>query len=240
MSADRKPYRRESEDKRRDALVHATLALVAEGGARSATVRAIAQRAGVTAGLIRHYFDSKEQLVAAAYRHLMDRMTEDSTAVLKAAPIDPHARLAAFVAAALKPPVVDPDALILWATFLQETHRDPTMRAIHAQTYLGFRDRLEGLIAALPIPRDTVELRRLAIACNAVIDGLWMEGCALPETFGQGELARLGVRSVGAILGVDLMHYLLLSEPIQADPETHLPTGDEFSMQTNFPMESGA
>lgn len=217
MSADRKPYRRESEDKRREALVQATLALVAEGGARNATVRAIAQRAGVTAGLIRHYFQTKEQLVAAAYHHLMERMTEDSTAVLKAAPVDPHARLAAFVAAALKPPVVDPEALVLWATFLQETHRDPAMRAIHAQTYLSFRDRLQALIADLPGNRDEVQLRRLAIACNAVIDGLWMEGCALPEAFAAGELVTLGVRSVGAILGVDLMHYLLLSEPIQAD-----------------------
>lgn len=221
MAADRKPYRRESEDKRREALVQATLALVAEGGARNATVRAIAQRAGVTAGLIRHYFDSKEQLVAAAYHHLMERMTADSVAVLKAAPIDPHARLASFVAAALKPPVVDPEALILWATFLQETHRDPRMREIHAQTYLSFRDRLQALIAALPAAREGAELRRLAIACNAVIDGLWMEGCALPEAFGTGELVTIGVRSVGAILGVDLMHYLLLSEPIQTDLGIH-------------------
>lgn len=228
MSADRKPYRRETEDKRREALILATLDLVSEGGARNATVRAIAQRAGVTAGLIRHYFQTKEQLVAAAYQHLMERMTGDSAAVLKAAPVDPHARLAAFVAAALKPPVVDPEALILWATFLQETHRTPAMREIHVQTYLGFRDRLQSLIADLPGQRGPAELRRLAIACNAVIDGLWMEGSALPESFAPGELVTLGVRSVGAMLGVDLMHYLLLSEPIQAD------FGTQYSVETGL------
>ena len=214
MVAERRPYRREAEEKRRQALILATLALVSEGGPRNATVRAIAERAGVTAGLIRHYFQTKDALIAIAYRHLMDRMTADSAAVLKAAPRDPQARLAAFVAASLRPPVVDPDALVLWATFLQDTRRDPAMLEIHRQTYLGFRDMLQSLIAALPQARDADDLRRLAIACNAVIDGLWMEGCALPDAFAKGELARIGIRSVGAMLGLDLLPYLLLSEPI--------------------------
>lgn len=211
---ERKTYRRESESQRRLALVEATLALVAEGGAQSATVRAIAERAGVTAGLIRHYFTSKDQLLIAAYRHLMDRMTEDSASVLRAAPHAPEARLAAFVAASLTPPVVDPEALMLWATFIQETRSDPTMRETHAQTYLTYRDRLQGLIAALPGERSEAQLRAHAIACNAVIDGLWMEGCALPEAFSKGELAELGIRSVGAIIGVDLTPWLLLGAPI--------------------------
>ena len=204
MSADRKPYHRETEDTRRQALITATLALVAEGGAQAATVRAIAQKAGVTAGLIRHYFQGKDQLIAAAYGHLMTRMTADSAADLSKAPHDPTARLAAFVAAALSPPVVDGQALILWATFLQETHRDPAMRQTHAQTYLAFRDQLQSLIADLLGHSDPQTLRRLAIACNAVIDGLWMEGCALPDAFAACELVDLGLRAVGAILGTDL------------------------------------
>ena len=215
MVAERRPYRRETEEKRRLALIMATLALVAEGGPRAATVRAIAERAGVTAGLIRHYFQTKDALIGIAYRHLMERMTAESTAVLKAAPRDPQARLTAFVAASLRPPVVDPEALVLWATFMQETRRDPAMKEIHRTTYLGFRDLLQSLIAALPQMRDDDELRRLAIACNAVIDGLWMEGSALPEAFAKGELARIGIRSVGAMLGLDLMPFLLLSEPIE-------------------------
>lgn len=237
MALDRKPYRREAEDKRRLALVEATLALVAEGGAKTATVRAIAQRAGVTAGLIRHYFQGKDQLVTAAYRHLMERMTAESTAVLRAAPHDPHARLAAFVAAALKPPVVDPEALILWATFLQETYRDPAMKDTHSQTYLGFRDMLQDLIAALPTQRDEASLRRLAIACTAVIDGLWMEGCVLPEAFALGELVVIGVGSVGAILGIDLTPYLHLADMIPVDqlpadeiPAEEIPAGHDLDV----------
>ena len=70
-------------------------------------MRAIALRAGVTQGLIRHYFDTKEDLIAAAHEHLMTGLTEASAASLDALPADPLARLADFVANAVSPPVVD-------------------------------------------------------------------------------------------------------------------------------------
>ncbi len=186
MAAERRPYRRETEDKRRQTLITATLALVSEGGSTAATVRAIAERAGVTPGLIRHYFAKKEQLIADAYRHLMTGMTDDSAAVLNFAPPDPHARLAAFIAASLRPPVVDGEAVVRWASFIQETRRNPAMLDIHHQTYLGYRDNLQQLIAALPKARGEEELRHLAIACNAIIDGLWLEGGTLPDAFARG------------------------------------------------------
>lgn len=213
MVALRRPYHREAEDKRRQALIAATLALVSEGGAASATVRAIAARAGVTPGLIRHYFSGKDQLIATAYRQLMTGMTEDTAVVLNYAPANPHARLAAFIAAALRPPVVDPEAVTRWAFFIQETRRSAEMLDIHRLTYLGFRDRLQSLIAALPQARTPMELRQLAIACNAVIDGLWLEGGTLPDAFAKNELVDIGIRSISAMLGCDLNYYLLLSEP---------------------------
>jgi len=201
---DRRPYRREAEDKRREALISAALDLVAEGGPQAATVRAIADRAGVTPGLIRHYFASKDELTREAYRRLMERMTDDNAAVLDNAPTDPLARLAEFVATSLRPPVVDPVAVGLWAGFLHNIQRDAAMREVHAATYLGYRDLLQSLIAALPRAADPDQLRADAIACNAVIDGLWLEGSVLGDSFHEGELVRIGLASVGAILGVDL------------------------------------
>jgi hypothetical protein len=49
------------------------------------------------------------------------------------------------------------------------------------------------LIASLPRPADEATLRAHAIACNAVIDGLWLEGSALPEAFAPGEVERIGL-----------------------------------------------
>ncbi|MDR0810262.1 MAG: TetR family transcriptional regulator C-terminal domain-containing protein [Gemmobacter sp.] len=203
MSGERRKFRREGEERRRDALIVAALELIAEGGPGGATVRAIAERAGVTPGLIRHYFASKEDLTRAAYRAVMTALSGDNAAVLEAAPRDPLARLSAFVAAALRPPVVDPQRMGLWAGFIHQVRRDPAMAAIHAETYLGYRDLLEQLIAALPGMAPD-RCRQHAIACNAIIDGLWLEGCALPSAFAGGELERIGLEAAGAVLGVVL------------------------------------
>ena len=200
---DRRPYRRESEERRRDDLIAAALDLVAEGGPRAATVRAISEKAGVTAGLIRHYFASKEDLTRAAYSRLMEDMTAQSAAVLEASPQDPVVRLALFIAAAVSPPVIDPVAVGLWAGFVHDIRRDPLMRDVHRTTYLAFRNLLQSLITALPTP--PADPRAAAIACNGLIDGLWMEGSLLPEAFAQGEIVDIALRSSGAILAVDLI-----------------------------------
>ena len=204
MSTDRRPYRREPEEARREALIEAALELVALGGPQAATVRAIAARAGVTQGLIRHYFATKEELTRAAYRRFVQMLTDDSTAALRDAGPSPTARLAAFVAASLRPPVVDAHRLGLWAGFLNTLRSDPEMRQIHEQGYRAYRDILEGLIAALPREASPDQCHRDAIACNAVIDGLWLEGSALPQGFASGELQAIGLAAVSAILTIPL------------------------------------
>jgi hypothetical protein len=100
--------------------------------------------------------------------------------------------------------VVDPLRLGVWAGFIHAVRSDDAMRAIHKQSYLAYRDMLQSLIAALPRKADDARLRADAIACNAVIDGLWLEGSALPEGFAPGELERIGVSAVAAILGITL------------------------------------
>lgn len=202
----RRPYRREGEEKRRDDLVAAAVQLVAEGGAGAATVRAIAERAGVTPGLIRHYFSTKDELTLTAYRMVMEAMTQSAVQSLDDTAADePLARLSRFVAANFRPPVLDPVRLAVWAAYLHRARVDPAMRAVHEATYLGYRDRLQELIAALPgRGAATARNRRDAIACNAVIDGLWIEGASLPEAFAAGELTEIALGAVGAILSVTL------------------------------------
>ncbi len=208
MTENAPKFRREPAEQRKEALILATLSLIAEKGVRGATVREIAKRAEVTQGLIRHHFSSKEDLITAAYEHHMRHMTNLTAARSATAHASCRLRLAAFVEAGLKPPVLDSRSVSLWASFLNKVREDARMQAIHEQTYHDFRDRLEVLIAdalkEAKIATTAQHLRELAIACNAVIDGLWMEGGALPGAFEPGELPRIGLRSVGAIIGVEL------------------------------------
>ncbi len=202
----RRPFQRAGEEARRTALIEATLDLIAEGGPQAATVRAIALRAGVTPGLIRHYFATKEDLVAAAHETLMTGLTEASAARLDDLPDDPLARLAGFVANAVSPPVTDPRAVALWAASMQLVPRDAAMRKVHEATYLGFRDRLQGMIAdALTAAgRRDEETRALAIAGNALLDGLWIEAGALPDHFQANELKSIAIKAFSRLLDLKL------------------------------------
>ncbi len=208
MVDSRKKFRRESPDQRQDDLIEATLSLIASGGPEVATVRNIAMEAGVTPGLIRHYFSTKEELIGAAYERHMTTMRYAAYSPLERALPGAVARLAAHVTASVSPPVVDPRAMAIWAGFIQSVRGDADMRAIHEKTYFQFRDRLQILIGEAFVEvgqlKDEASLRRYAIACNAVLDGLWLEGSALPDTFEAGELPTIGLASIGAILGVKL------------------------------------
>ena len=214
MQPARRLYRRESEENRRSALITATQELVAEGGPEAATVRAIASRAGVTPGLIRHYFQSKDELTRAAYRSLMDGMTAKGSDALEGVGASPEERLAAFVAASLRPPVLDAGAVVLWAGYMHKIRSDDELLSVHEAGYLAYRDTLEALIAMLPRETEPGQTRSEAIACNALIDGLWIEGSLLHKTFAPGEIVTIGLRNVGAILGVDLTaHTAMLPDP---------------------------
>jgi TetR/AcrR family transcriptional repressor of bet genes len=214
MDTSRRSYRRESQETRRADLIAATQRLVAEGGPEAATVRAIAQRAGVTAGLIRHYFQTKDELTRAAYRALMDGMTTKGAEALESVGASPEERLAAFVAASLTPPVLDGGAVVLWAGYMHKLRGDDDLMAVHEAAYTAYRDILEDLISALPRQVPPAQIRGEAIACNAVIDGLWVEGSLLPHAFAQGEIVAIGLKSVGSIVGVDLgAQESLLTQP---------------------------
>jgi len=57
------------EDKRR-AILEATLKLISENGFHGTAMSKVAKEAGVSAGIIYHYFDSKDELMDELYKHI--------------------------------------------------------------------------------------------------------------------------------------------------------------------------
>lgn len=198
----RRPYQRATQESRREDLINAALKLIGDGGPQAATVRAIADEAGVTAGLIRHYFNSKEELVRTAYQSLMVRLNEDS--VKAPALRDPTQRLAHFVVTSITPPVADPAMVGKWAGFLHLVRSDADMREVHRENYFVYRDMLQDLIAKAKPSLGGAALRHAAIACNGLIDGLWLEGSLISDSFEPDEIVAVGLNAVGSILGIDL------------------------------------
>jgi TetR/AcrR family transcriptional repressor of bet genes len=204
----RRSFHHESEDVRRQGLIAATLDCIADYGIQGATVRQIADRAGVTPGLIRHYFVSKELMFQAAYREVVYTMFETASKAADEQIDDPLARLRTFVLANFQVPIIDQRMLSLWATFISQTGVDPALAAIHREGYLSYRNTLESLLAdamkAAGHDSDAEERRSLAIAINGLIDGLWLEGCMAGEMFADHELGRIALASVGRLTGLSL------------------------------------
>ncbi len=211
MNSARKQFRREGEDVRRSELVQATLSCIATLGMERTTVREIAIKAGVTPGLIRHYFTSKEELVLAAYTQYAQDWLENSRAAVESARGGAATRLATFITTNLSAPAVDQTSLSLWAGFIEAVRFSSAMAAVHREGYMDYRQDAERLIAdaygASGRKVTKAQLRHLGIALNAIMDGLWLEGSLSPEDFTGGELAQIGMEAASALLGIDLKKY---------------------------------
>ncbi|MCA1443616.1 TetR family transcriptional regulator C-terminal domain-containing protein [Ensifer sp. IC4062] len=200
----RRTFHRAPEGERRQELIEATLDCIAEFGLKGATVRQIAIRAGVTAGLVRHYFESKDQMVAEAYRAVIASLTEQAQNVEG----DPATRLREFIAVNFTEPVADSRSVSLWAAFISQVRVDPILAEIHREGYLAFRNTLQELLseflAAKGRRASEEECRRYAIAINGLVDGLWVEGCLAGDLFRDGELVSIAMASVEAVLGLPI------------------------------------
>ncbi|MFN3451453.1 MAG: TetR family transcriptional regulator C-terminal domain-containing protein [Sphingorhabdus sp.] len=170
----RQAFTRESADTRRDALIAACARCLGTHGAQGASVRAICLEAGVSPGLLRHYFDGIDALVAETYRATGARVAAAMHAAVEKIPeTDPRARLLAFITASFRKPIADPALLATWLAFWSLSRTTPAIGQIHDEIYAENRHDMERLISACPdAPADP---RLAAVALTALVDGLWLE-----------------------------------------------------------------
>ena len=180
-------FTRADPDVRRAALIEAAAASLSERGAGGASVRDVAARAGVSPGLLRHHFGSFSALMAQTYREVVSAVDASLDAAVAAAGDDPRARLRAFLEASFSPSIVDADLLGAWLGFWGLVRTDSAAAAVHAETYVAYRARLEGLLAPLGVE----DARGAAIGLSALLDGLWLELCLDPAAFTREEAVAL-------------------------------------------------
>lgn len=190
-------YTRAEPDARRHSLILACARVLAREGVGGTSVRAIALEAGVSPGLVGHYFAGIDALVAATYADVESRVSEALDAALAQARSDPHARLEAFVTASFRAPIADPELLATWIAFWSLVRARPGIARQHDEQYAAFRLRLEQLLADCGVP--AARLRRAAIGVTALVDGLWLELCLSPQAFGAQEAAEI---ARGALAGI--------------------------------------
>ena len=191
-------FKRAEPDERRQSLIEACARVLARAGASGASVRTIALEAGVSPGLVGHYFGSVDALVAATYGHTGARVDAALAAALTAAGPDPRAKLEAFVTASFLPPIADPQLLATWIAFWSLVRARSDIAAQHDTQYVNFRARLVALLAACGLPGD--QQRRAAIAISALVDGLWLELCLSPGSFSSDEASAIARAQLDALI----------------------------------------
>ena len=196
MQPIRSPFTRESADTRRDALITACAASLAKNGVQGTSVRVICTEAGVSPGLLRHYYDGIDALIAATYRWTGGRVQTALADAVAAAPQTPRDRLLAYLTASFVPPIADPELLATWLAFWALTKTDPLIAALHGEIYRDYRADLEMLLAACQ-PGDH---RLTAIALTALVDGLWLELSLGDAPFSREEAGMLVAMWLDALL----------------------------------------
>ncbi|MBS0395512.1 MAG: transcriptional regulator BetI, partial [Proteobacteria bacterium] len=158
------------EEDRREQLVEVAIDCLAELGYVGSTLAQIAGRAGVSAGLIAHYFGDKDGLLEAAFRHLSRRVHSNVRAKLRLART-PRGRVQAIIDANLAPEEFNQRTGNAWLAFwgqLLHVERLKRVQTAYQQRMLSnLRHALRPLVGA-------EEATALAAMIAAMIDGVWL------------------------------------------------------------------
>lgn len=199
MANSQPAFTRADPDERRQSLIEATARCLAERGAAGVSVRAICAEAGVSPGLLRHYFEGVSDATAQTYRWVGAQVSEALAEAVAGAGQDPRARLIAYCAASFRHPIADPQLLATWLAFWSLSRSDPRIAEVRSEIYREFRLGIEELIGDY---RPDLPDRRLpSVALTALIDGLWLELSLGQAPFTPEEASALAEKWLDALLG---------------------------------------
>src|SRR5450432_1101635 len=138
-----------TEDSRRDQLVEVTIDSLAEVGFVGTTLAQIASRAGVTPGLVAHYFGDKDGVLEAAVRSLARRVGDQVRARLRQVST-PRGRIQAVIDANLAPEEFDQRTGSAWLAFWGQVLHLPQLKRVQSvyqrRTLSNFRGSLRKLV----------------------------------------------------------------------------------------------
>ncbi|QKZ20847.1 TetR/AcrR family transcriptional regulator [Streptomyces chartreusis] len=156
----------------RQALLSAAVRVVARGGLRKLTYRAVAEEAGVTHGLVVHHFGSRDALIAEALTHTI--RTSLSTGALEPG----TGKVADFSTGLSEMVTADPDIQAFQYELLLESRRRPELlpqiRALYDEYFDATQRELSRM---LPAGAD----KALARLVFAALDGLVLHQLVLSE-----------------------------------------------------------
>ncbi len=155
---------------RRRQLVEAAIVAIHEHGFANATVARIAAQAGISAGMVHHYFKDKDELLFATMRHLLAELRADAVERLSRT-ADATGRIRAIIDACFGDAQFDEQVFSAWLALYGNARHSPRLMNILSLYHRRLRSSLLHDLRRL-VPE--AEALRLADGIAAMIDGLWL------------------------------------------------------------------
>ena len=199
--------RDEAEELRRAQMVQVTIDSLAEVGFVGTTLAEIARRAGVSAGLVAHYFGEKDALLEEAFRTLSRIIAARMRARLEFART-PRGRVQAVIDSNLAPEEFDKRTGTAWLAFWGQVLHVKGLKRVQTAYQRRMLSNLRNDLRSM-IPVE--DARSLASMIAAMIDGVWLRAAlsewqeadsgsarALLTAFVDGRLKELSQRAPAA------------------------------------------
>ncbi|MDB5982518.1 MAG: transcriptional regulator BetI [Pseudomonas sp.] len=166
---------------RRQQLIHATLEAVDQVGMGDASIALIARLAGVSNGIISHYFQDKNGLIEATMRHLMTALS-DSVQNRRSALRDDHPRahLQVIIEGNFDASQVNGPAMKTWLAFWATSMHQPSL---HRLQRINDHRLYSNLCCQFRRVLTLTDARSAARGLAALIDGLWLRGALSGDAF---------------------------------------------------------
>ncbi len=164
------------EVERKEEILSAACEVVAEVGFKSLRVADVAKRAGMSTGSVHYYFDTKRDLMHAAFEWNFERSIERRRDLLESGE-PPARRLRSFIESYLPADATTVAAWRVWAELWVEALHDPDLQELNERVYGEWRRTVAAIIRD---GQDQGQFRdgdavQVANGLVAVIDGLSLQ-----------------------------------------------------------------
>ncbi|WP_151708929.1 transcriptional regulator BetI [Acinetobacter brisouii] len=173
---------------RREQIMTAAFAVIAQEGLTNTTMAKIAKQADLSTGIVSHYFGDKQGLIDACMRELLNvllRKTEDYKAEAQA---EPQSQIRAIIDSNFDASQTTSQAMRVWLEFWSASMHMPELHRLQRVNDQRLYSNLHHHFLQL-LSKEQADVAARGMA--ALIDGLWLRGClsSQQEEFDR-ELAR--------------------------------------------------
>jgi AcrR family transcriptional regulator len=188
---------------RRTAILRIAVECMASSGYDILRLRDVAKAAGVSIGLLQHYFETRDELVAQAFRQASEDLLGEWAAAT-AADSGPWQRLDALISQLGSREDIRAHCLV-WVQFATAAARHPSMREGFAAIY----DRWYGLVLAAVEDGVAAGIFRPVLPVRDVVEMILnhVDGCELTIASGTDSLDGGRMRALTLSLAATLLRY---------------------------------